>query len=592
MGSGGNFKENEVIWGLRFLTNPLAPSILRRMETLLQNWLAEHWDKGKSEGFRFAPVPKGQAGDLAVAFFELAKKAGQSPIVLAEEVEKVLAGADFVEKTAIVGPYLNVFFSNEPFFQAVAETALKTDLCKGKEIVLEYSGPNTNKPLHLGHMRNHALGISMAHIYEAVGAKVHRVNIVNDRGVHICKSMLAYDRFGEGKTPESEAIKSDHFVGDFYVRFESALKEDPSLKDAVQEMLVQWEEGDEVTRELWKKMNDWALEGHQQTYERQGVEFEKEYLESEYYLAGKDIALKGWEEGVFMKRPDGAIVVDLSDEGLDEKVVLRPDGTSIYLTQDMAVAVARQKDFSPDEMIWVVADEQNYHFQVLFMCLAKLGILDSEHLHHLGYGLVHLPEGRMKSREGTVVDADNLMDRLSDLALASVQERHESLSDDEARVIAEQIMDGAWKFYLLSTSPRKSITFDIEQSIAFEGSTGPYLQYAAVRIRSIFNKAGVALSDDFSSSWEHLGEEEKGLGGKILEYPGVLNRAAETKNPTYIVTYLLELAQAWSSFYGAHSVLKAETEDKKNGRLGLAKKVFEVLKSGLGVLGISVPERM
>ncbi|MCF7812753.1 arginine--tRNA ligase [Candidatus Gracilibacteria bacterium] len=561
------------------------------MQELVRQYLTRSWDAEKAERIQFSAVPKGQFGDLALSFFELAKTENVSPVQIAQEVQKILTGSNFVEETKGVGPYLNISFDLNTFFVQVLNTPLYTEFSKGKTIVLEFSGPNTNKPLHLGHMRNHALGIAVANLLGQSGATVHRVNIINDRGVHICKSMLAYQRWGQDETPEKTGEKPDHFVGRYYVKFEQEAKKDESLKNEIQNMLVQWESGDPKVRELWEKMSHWALTGHEKTYARQGVEFEKEYRESEHYQSGVEAVQEGFKKGVFQKREDGTLFIDLSEEGLDEKVVLRADGTAIYLTQDIGLAKLRYDEFHPDEMIYVVADEQNYHFQVLFLCLEKLGLLDKKHLHHLGYGLVNLPHGRMKSREGTVVDADNLMDDLSNLALTEIKKRNPDLSQNEAQKIAEQIMNAAWKFYLLTTNPRKTITFNPEQSIAFEGATGPYLQYAGVRMKSIFKKAGSSLESN-KESVGFLEKAEKPLGRKILEFPDVLDRSAEQKNPTYLVTYLLELAQTWSSYYSEHSILKAETDDLKKARLALAHKVYNVLEAGLGILGIEIPEVM
>ena len=559
------------------------------MKHLVLRHLEKSFDQEFCSQIEFAPVPRGQKGDLALKFFQLTKSEGQSPVQIAERVAQALSDCDIIEKTELAGPYLNLFFAPEAFFAAVEKAPLQGDISQGQNIVVEFSGPNTNKPLHLGHMRNHALGISVSNLLEAVGATVHRVNIINDRGVHICKSMLAYEKWGENKEPNK---KSDHFVGDWYVRFDQEAKKNESLIEEAKEMLVKWEQGDEEVRTLWKKMSDWALNGHKETYARQGIHFEKEYYESEYYTAGRDIAEKGLQKGVFQKREDGAIVIDLSDEGLDEKVILRADGTSIYLTQDLAVALARVNDFNPDQMMYVVADEQNYHFKVLFTCLDRLGLIEPKHLHHLGYGLVNLPDGRMKSREGTVVDADNLMDELHELAAEEIQKRHNDWKKDEIDDTAEKIQDAAWKFFLLQTSPKKSITFDAKQSIAFEGATGPYLQYAAVRIRSILRKAQEQNIAVDTGEMKGLGEEEKLLGAKILAFSDVLNRAAENLNPTYVVTYLLELAQDWSSYYATNSVLQAETPELIHARVALAEKVLSVLEKGMTVLGFQAPERM
>ena len=556
------------------------------MKQLILTWLQKKLDQEFCSKIDFSPVPRGQKGDLAMKFFQLTKSEGQSPVQIAKRVTEALADCNFVEKTEISGPYLNLYFAPKQFFKNVLNTPLVGTISTGQNIVIEFSGPNTNKPLHLGHMRNHALGISVSNLLEAVGATVHRVNIINDRGVHICKSMLAYQKWGNGEIPNK---KSDHFVGDWYVRFSQEEKKDEKLIDEAKDMLLKWEQGDEEVKKLWKQMSDWALDGHAETYIRQGIHFEKAYKESEYYSKGKEIAENGLKKDIFQKREDGAIVINLEDEGLDEKVVLRADGTSIYLTQDLAVAMTRMKDFNPDQMMYVVADEQNYHFKVLFSCLNRLGLIEPKHLHHLGYGLVNLPDGRMKSREGTVVDADNLMDELHNLAAEKIAKRHDDWSDIEISDTAENIQNAAWKFFLLQTSPKKSITFDAKKSIAFEGATGPYLQYAAVRIQSILQKAG---KQPKTNAAEHLGEAEKILGAKILAFPDTLNRAAENLNPTYVVTYLLELAQDWSSYYAVNSVLKAETPELVSARVALAKKILSVLEKGMAVLGFQAPERM
>jgi arginyl-tRNA synthetase len=561
------------------------------MQQQVIDYLSNHWSADKALKIAFSPVPKGQAGDLAMQFFALTKELKQSPIEIGNQIAQILVAFPLVEKTEMSGPYLNLFFSQTAFFENVFQTPLTTHLFKGEKVVLEYSSPNTNKPLHLGHMRNHALGISVGNLLEAVGAEVIRTAIVNDRGIHICKSMLAYQRFGNGETPESPGEKPDQFVGRYYVKFGSEVKKDESLNQQAQALLRLWEEGDKATKALWQQMNEWTYAGHDATYARQGVVFDKKYFESQTYEQGRDFALKGLADGVFYKK-DGAVWIDLTDQGLDEKIIIRSDGTTVYVTQDLATTYQRVQDFAFDQHIWVVADEQNYHFQVLIACLDKLGLADKEKLHHLNYGLVNLPEGRMKSREGTVVDADPLMDELQRLVALKMRETHkdDDLSDDEIETISDQVQNAAWKFYLLKTSPNKTITFETEKSIDFHGATGPYLQYAGVRIKSILAKAKVA--NLIPENTGALGEAEKALGVKILEWPGTLNRAAEMKNPTYIVTFLLELTQTWSSFYAENSVLKAETDDLKKARLALAAKVLEVLEAGLNILGIQVPERM
>ena len=582
------------------------------MQTQLLDIITTHFGPDFADKIEFSPVPRGQSGDLAMKFFALAKETKQSPIELAKQVQEKLATETLIEKTEIAGPYLNLFFASEFFFGEVLNAPISSPAYQNKTVVVEFSGPNTNKPLHLGHMRNHALGIALSNLYEACGANIKRVNIINDRGVHICKSMLAYDRFGNGETPEQTGEKSDAFVGRYYVKFSQEAKKDESLKDEIQAMLVKWEQGDKDVRALWQKMNDWTINGHAETYKRQGIKFDKAYKESDHYEKGVAFAQEGLKSGVFKQREDGTIYIDLSDHDMGEKVVLRADGTAIYLTQDLSLWPLRLADYGPNisEMVYVVGDEQNYYFKTVFISLEKLGLKGNTDFFHLGYGLVHLPDGRMKSREGTVVDADPTMNELHDLAYAEIRKRNADLDDNQAHTIAEQIQNAAWKFYLLSTSPRKTITFDKENSIKFEGATGPYLQYAGVRMKSIFRKAteekrekrkekstkSPAETSYLAPLTSHfialLGKPEKPLGVKILEFQSVIERATETKNPTYLVTYLLELAQDWSSYYANNSILNAETKELKQARLALAHKTYTVLEKGLAILGIEIPEVM
>ena len=556
------------------------------MEQLVLNWLQKTFDQEFCSKIEFAAVPRGQSGDIAMKFFLLAKSESKSPIEIANKIAEALKDCNLIDKTEMAGPYLNLFFASEEFFKQVLNAPLKGTAREGKKVLIEFSSPNTNKPFHLGHMRNHALGLSVSNCIEAAGAEVIRTTIFNDRGVHICKSMLAYDRFGENTEPNK---KSDHFVGDWYVRFAEEVKKNPDMDNEVQQMLLDWENGDKHVNDLWQKMNDWAFAGYHATYARQGLKFDKEYFESDLYKVGKELVLEGLEKGILQKKDDGAVFIDMEEIGLDEKILLRSNGTTVYMTQDINTTITKQRDFEPDEQIWVVADEQNYHFKVLFFILEKLGLIKSENLHHLGYGLVNLPDGRMKSREGTVVDADNLMDELHELASEEIKNRHDDWSEEETNEAAEKIQNAAWKFFLLQTSPKKSITFDAKKSIAFEGATGPYLQYATVRINSILRKAEGLPTGDFSNL---LGEEEKILGAKILAFEGVINRAAENLNSTYVVTYLLELAQDWSSYYGSNSVLKAETPELCSARVMLAGKVLSVLNRGMEILGFNAPERM
>ncbi len=530
---------------------------------------------------QFSPVPEGRTGDIALKFFSLSKETSTPPIELAKKAEKALSENKNVIKTEIEGLYVNVFFENEALFYQAMTLKPQNEQLKGRKIVLEFSGPNTNKPLHLGHMRNHAIGLSMAHIYRANGATVIPVNIINDRGVHICKSMWAYQQFGKGKTPESENIKGDLFVGQFYVLASQKEKENPEIKKEIQAMLQQWEAGNPEIVALWKTMNSWTLKGHAQTYERQNIRFDKAYKESEYYQNGKELAQKGREENIVYTDESGAIMIDLEAENLDKKVVLRSDGTSIYLTQDLAVAKARKIDFDPTDLVYVVADEQNYHFKVLFSCLEKLKILPKSHLKHLGYGLVNLPDGRMKSR-------DELMNELEDLAYQKSEERNNALPEKEKKAMAAEIMNAAWKFTLLKTSTKKSITFDKEESMRFDGASGPYIQYSAVRILSLQNKEEVTTNND---DWKNLGAEERKIAIKLLAYPKAVQLAAEKDNPTVIVTYLLDLAQMWNGYYAQVPILNAETS-KKRARMEFIAQIYAVLEHGLGLLDISIPKKM
>ncbi len=571
------------------------------MNQIILDFLAKNWSAENSEKIILAPVPKNAQGDLALNVFQLTKILKKSPPEILKEIQEFLEKSDFLEKTEISGPYLNLFFSSEKFFEAVFKTEISSESLKGKSVIMEFSSPNTNKPLHLGHMRNHALGISVSNLLEANGVDVHRVNIINDKGLALAKCMLSYDTFANGETPESTGEKSDHFVGRYYVQYETESKKNPQLADQLPEIMRQWEAGDEKWVGIWNKITKWVIDGLDRSYKRQGVWFDLATRESDIYEYGRDLAFKGLENGSFQKREDGAIIIDLTEKDLGEKVVLRADGTSIYLTQDLSLWPIRKEKFGDniDEMIHVVGDEQNYYFKTVFEALKKLNPDEKTKFTHLGYGLVNLPDGRMKSREGTVVDADDLMDELHDIAAEKIKENNsmtngeavDKWSDEEIFKTAEQIQDAAWKFYLLRTSPVKSITFDKQKSIDFQGATGPYLQYAGVRIKSILKQTtpNLPLSREALSA---LSDKEKPLGIKILEWKNVLNRAGKEKNPTFIVTYLLELAQSWSSFYAENSVLKAETEELKNARIKLAQKVLDILEKGMHVLGIEIPEKM
>jgi arginyl-tRNA synthetase len=469
------------------------------------------------------------------------------------------------------------------------------DLNAGKRIIVEFSSPNTNKPLHLGHLRNDAIGMAAARILESTGAEVLRVNLINDRGIHICKSMLAYRRFGEGRTPEGLGQKSDHLVGDYYVKYAQWTGQDPQAEAQAQAMLVAWERGDPEVRELWATMNRWAIEGINQTYRKTGVRFDRVYRESETYLLGRAEILAGLERGVFSRDPDGSVWVDLSDQGLDRKVLLRSDGTSLYVTQDVGTAVQRHRDWPFDRQIYVVGNEQRYHFQVLFRVLGMLGHAWAADLHHLAYGMVNLPEGKMKSREGTVVDADDIVADLEALAAAEIREKQREGEIENLAATAEKIALGALNYYLLAPSPYKDTIFDPKESISFTGSTGPYLQYTGARISSMLRKfaeraerfrAGELRAELLAAP------EEWELIKSMAAFPETVAQAARELNPSLLATHLFELARTYASYYHDHPVLHNEDPALVVSRIRLAEAVRQVLACGMGLIGVPFLERM
>jgi arginyl-tRNA synthetase len=461
--------------------------------------------------------------------------------------------------------------------------------------MIEFSCPNTNKPLHLGHMRNDSLGESVSAILKANGADVKKVNLINNRGVHICKSMLAYKKFGNGETPESSNIKGDHLVGKYYVRFAQWEKEDPTAVDQAKEMLVKWEEGDAETIALWEKMNGWTLDGLAESYEKTGVSFDKYYYESNTYKLGKDKVLKGLEDGVFYKAEDGSVWIDLDDIKLDKKVLLRKDGTSLYMTQDIGTAIARHEDWPFDSLIYVVASEQQYHFKVLFHILDKLGYSWAKDLHHLSYGMVNLPNGKMKSREGTVVDADDLFDNLAELAKKEIQEKERENLVDGLDKTANAIALGALNYYLLQVDPTKDMTFDPEKSISFNGNTGPYLQYMGARISSMLRKFDEVKDNykdiEFDASLLNL-EEERELVKLIANFPEVVKKAGENFNPSLICSHLYDISKMFSKWYHDNKILMADDKSIVVARITLSEMVLQVIKNSFNLVGISYLESM
>ena len=481
-------------------------------------------------------------------------------------------------------------------------------------VMIEYSSPNTNKPLHLGHVRNNLLGWALANVMQANGNKVVKTNIVNDRGLHICKSMLAWQYYGNGETPESSGKKGDHLIGDYYVAFdkhyreqikelmekgmdeETAKQEAPLIKEA-HEMLVKWEQNDPEVRNLWKKMNDWVYAGFDETYKALGVGFDKIYYESDTYLEGKDKVEEGLEKGLFYRRDDGSVWADLTSEGLDEKLLLRSDGTSVYMTQDIGTAKLRFQDFPIDKMIYVVGNEQNYHFQVLSILLDKLGFKWGKDLVHFSYGMVELPNGKMKSREGTVVDADDLIaTMIADARQMSADKvnKLENITDEEAQEIARVVGLGALKYFILKVDARKNMLFNPEESIDFNGNTGPFIQYTYARIRSILRKAaeqGIELPKELSADTE-LSEKEISLIQHLQDFAAAVRQAGQDYNPSCIANYCYELVKEYNQFYHDFSILREEDNNKKLLRLVLSAAVSQIVKNGMGLLGIEMPERM
>jgi arginyl-tRNA synthetase len=533
--------------------------------------------------------PQPEMGDLGFPMFSYAKLLKKSPVQIAIAVASELDTPEAVAE----GPYINIHFNRAKAAEEIlALIGLGSFCCpntlSGARYMVEFSSPNTNKPLHLGHLRNDALGESISRILAACGAEVRKVCIINDRGVHICKSMLAYKEYGEGKTPESEHIKSDHFVGNFYVLFHQM--EELQAEERTQAMLRAWESGDPETTALWKKMNEWAITGIKETYQRTGISFDQYYFESQTYLKGKDEVLRGLQQGIFYREDDGSIWIDLTNEKLDKKTLLRKDGTSLYITQDIGTAISRHNDWSFNQLVYVVGSEQQYHFRVLFSILKKLGFDWAENLYHLSYGMVNLPEGKMKSREGTVVDADDLIDSLRDMAKKEIRdkEREEAVGDSDQ--VAEKVALGALHYYLLQVSPGKDMLFDPSESLSFNGNTGPYLQYVGARISSMLHKdtaqSGTVMPALLS------GDAEWNLLKVLGNYPQILIDAATDMDPSVLAGYLYELAKAFSRFYHDCPVLNADNADLRATRLALSRATLTVVQDALYLICIPFLETM
>ena len=561
---------------------------------------------------------KEYVGDLTLVVFPLLKMSRKKPADTAEEIgKKLMEICPLVAECNAVGGFLNIKLSNAAWLSELAEIDAAENFGftvvseNSPLIMVEYSSPNTNKPLHLGHIRNNLLGYSLAKILEANGNKVVKTNIVNDRGIHICKSMVAWKRFAGGATPQSTGIKGDHLVGDYYVAFdkeykkeiaalvaegksEEEAKESAPIMQEAREMLRLWEAGDAATRELWATMNQWVYDGFDETYKRLGVSFDKIYYESQTYLVGKQKVLEGLEKGLFFKKDDGSVWADFTKEGLDEKLLLRADGTSVYMTQDIGTATLRFSDYKIDKMIYVVGNEQNYHFQVLSLLLDRLGFKWGKDLVHFSYGMVELPEGKMKSREGTVVDADDLMDEMVATATAISKELgKDGLSEEETAEVCRKVGLGSLKYFILKVDPRKNMTFNPKESIDFNGNTGSFIQYAYARICSVLRKAaeqGIAtttLSKDIA-----LSDAEIELVQQLSTFPAVVRQAGEEYSPSLIANYSYDLVKNYNRFYHDFSILKEENTDVRAFRLQLSRNVAKILRQAMSLLGIELPERM
>ena len=564
-------------------------------------------------------------GNITLVVFPFVKLARKAPAQVAEEIGKAMTdsaivGEPVIEKFNAVQGFLNM--SIAPSFWIEQLEAIAADANYGEQpdrnqlMMVEYSSPNTNKPLHLGHVRNNLLGSSIARIQEANGGKVVKTNSVNDRGIHICKSMLAWLKFGNGETPESSGKKGDHLIGDYYVRFDKeyrkqiaelmaggmseddAKREAPLMKEA-QAMLLKWEQGDKEVRELWAKMNSWVYAGFDETYKMMGVSFDKIYYESNTYLEGKKEVERGLQEGLFYRREDGSVWADLTGDGLDEKLLLRSDGTSVYMTQDIGTAKLRYQDYPIDKMVYVVGNEQEYHFKVLSLLLDKLGFPFGKELVHFSYGMVELPNGKMKSREGTVVDADDLMEQMIKDAKEISKDKVNTLPDiteAEANEIARKVGLGALKYFILKVDPRKNMLFNPEESIDFNGNTGPFIQYTYARIQSVLRKGGPTSSPSLIgrgvNSSDTLNDKEVALIQRLTDYPATVKQAGEEFSPAVLCNYAYALAQEFNSFYHDYSILNEADEQKKNLRLLLSAEVAKVLKHAMALLGIEMPARM
>ncbi|HLW14225.1 MAG TPA: arginine--tRNA ligase [Flavobacteriaceae bacterium] len=566
----------------------------------------------------FQATRKDFEGDITVVVFPILRHIKANPVAIGEFLgNHLVAQLPQVEKFNVVQGFLNLVLSDNYYLDFFTNTkdfgAFGLESNTKAPIIVEYSSPNTNKPLHLGHIRNNLLGYSVSEILKAAGHPVHKTQIINDRGIHICKSMIAWQRFGDGETPESSKMKGDHLVGKYYVKFDEIYKEQikelvdhgmseddakqqAEIIQAAQEMLRKWEANDEEVLSLWKKMNTWVYEGFDATYDALGVDFDSLLYESDTYLLGRDIVEKGIESGVFYRREDGSVWCDLTEDGLDEKIVLRADGTSVYMTQDIGTAIKRIEDHPETEgMIYTVGNEQNYHFKVLFLILKKLGYEWAENLYHLSYGMVDLPSGRMKSREGTVVDADDLIAEMEQAARTISEElgKLEGLTEQDKNELYHTIGMGALKYFILKVDPKRGMVFNPEESVDFQGDTGPFIQYTHARIQSIARRAAEeGVKETWNSSVIRLHEKEKELLKIMQGFPEAIQQAAKQHSPALIANYTYELVREFNSFYQNVSILGVEDEELKSFRVALSKAVASIIKTAFKLLGIEVPDRM
>ena len=589
-------------------------SIVSKIKPLIVSTLSDLYGQSYAESDLTVNTTKPEfEGDYTLVLFSFVKPLKKSPEQLGKEIGEALVQrhSGLFSAHNVIKGFLNLTITDTYWLEVLQEQYKNPSFGKkspnGRKVMVEYSSPNTNKPLHLGHLRNIFLGWSIAQIHKEAGYDTIKSCIVNDRGIHICKSMIAWQLFANGATPETTGVKGDHFVGDYYVKFndeykrqveelvnggmkkEEAEKEAPVMK-ATQQMLLEWEAGKPEVMELWAKMNGWVYAGFDATYTRIGADFQKMYYESNTYLLGKQFVEDGLKSGVFYKKEDGSVWINLTEEGLDEKLVLRKDGTSVYITQDMGLAEQKYQEFSYDQSIYVIADEQNYHMKVLKLILQKLGKPYAEGIHHLSYGMVELPSGRMKSREGTVVDADDIVEEMANVAKAKTEElgKVKDFSEDELKELYDTIALGALKFFLLRVDPKKKMIFNPEESIDFHGFTGPFIQFIHARIKSILRKE---QPTDAPYSGDLL-KLEKELIVNLEQYPVIIEQACADHNPSLLAIYIFGIAKLYSSFYTEHHVLTAETAEKKQLRLKLSEMTAHVIASAMGLLGIRVPERM